>query len=281
MANPVTLDNDEPSLLFRIVDAITFWLRNQTAFWLVALPIAAFAAAAAFAHARYPQFADLRNHWGWDLLFALAYAMFLDRWMKIVLLDSASPCDEVDNLRHSIIPLRFLALAGGFLLLAIAMRSIRLEGITAMLIAWHLPATVATIPGTILSWLPHLFFWATLLALIALMLPALSAAEPTSIAEAWSLGRPVRATLFRLVFGATLLSFIVYAAAAFGLQALPKKPWPAAAMAGAWRLFDCLLLAVVGYVLATLWRDLADWRAPEPDDHPFRNMKLRVRGPTG
>ena len=39
-------------------------------------------------------------------------------------------------------------------------------------------------------------------------------------------------------------------------------------------------IAVVGYVLATLWRALTDWRQPEPEDHPFRNLKYRARGPT-
>jgi hypothetical protein len=50
-------------------------------------------------------------------------------------------------------------------------------------------------------------------------------------------------------------------------------------MAGVWRLSDCLLLAIVGYVLATIWRELTDWRPPEPEDHPFRNLKFRARGP--
>jgi hypothetical protein len=279
MATHLSFDHDEPSLLLRSVDAIAFWFRNQAVFWLVALPIAGLGAAVAFMLDRHQQLADLRNHWGWDFLFALIYAMFLDRWMKIALLEGASPCDEVDNLRRSIVAVRFLVLAACFLLLAMIMSMVKLQGITASLIAWRLPLAAAVILGTILSWLPHLFFWATLLALIALMLPALSAAEPTSIGQAWVLGRPVRAALFRLIFAAALVSFAVYAATAYGLELLPKKPWAAAAMAGAWRLFDCLMLAVVGYVLASIWRELTDWRAPEPEDHPFRNMKLRVRGP--
>ena len=279
MANHLTLDRDEPSLVFLIVDAIAFWFRNQAGFWLGALPIAGLGAAIAFVLDRHQQFADLRNHWGWDFLFALIYAMFLDRWMKIALLKDATPCDEVDNLRRSIIAVRFLVFAACFLVLAMLMSALRLDGITETLIGWRLPIAAAIILGTILSWLPHLFFWTTLFALFALMLPSLSAAEPTSVAHAWALGRPVRAALFRLVFGAALLSFTVFAAASFGLELLPKKPWAGAAMAGAWRLVDCVVLAVVGYVLAMIWRELTDWRAPEPDDH--RNMKLRVRGPTG
>ncbi len=279
MADRLTLDHDEPSLLALIVDAIVFWVRNQAVFWLVALPIAGLGGAIAFVLDRHQQFAGLRNHWGWDFLFALIYAMFLDRWMKITLLEGATACEEVDNLRRSIISVRFLVFAACFLLLAMVMSMVRLEGITGTLLGWRFPVAVAAILGTILTWLPHLFFWTTLFALIALMLPSLSAAEPTSISEAWTLGRPVRAALFRLIFGVALLSLSAFAATAFGLELLPRKPWAAAAMAGAWRLVDCLLLAIVGYVLATLWRTLIDWRQPEPEDHPFRNMKFRPRGP--
>ena len=279
MAARLTLERDEPSLVLLIADALAFWFRNQAVFWLVALPIMALGAAIAFVLDRHQQFADLRNHWGWDLLFALIYAMFLDRWMKITLLQGASPCEEVDNLRRSIISVRFLVFAACFLVLAMLMSMVKLEGITGTLLGWHLPLAVASILGTILNWLPHLFFWTTLLALIALMLPSLSAAELISMSEAWTLGRPVRAPLFRLIFGAALLSLSVLAATAFGLELLPRKPWAAAAMAGVWRLGDCLLLAVVGYVLATVWRELSDWRQPEPEDHPFRNMKYRTRGP--
>ena len=279
MANHLTLDQDGPSLLLKIVDAIALLFRNRAGFLLGALSIAGLGAAVAFVLDRHQQFADLRNHWGWDFLFALIYAMFLDRWMKIALLEDATACDEVDNLRRSIIAVRFLVFAACFLVLAMPMSALRLEGITETLISWHLPIPAAAILGTILTWLPHLFFWTPLFALIALMLPSLSAAEPTSVAHAWALGRPVRAALFRLIFGAALLSLTVFAATSFGLELLPKKPWAAAAMAGAWRLFDCVMLAVVGYVLAMIWRELTDWRPPEPEDHPFRNMKLRVRGP--
>jgi branched-subunit amino acid transport protein len=279
MANRLTLDHDEPSLLLLIVDALAFWFRNQAVFWLVTLPIIGLGAAIAFVLDRHQQFADLRNHWGWDLLFALIYAMFVDRWVKITLLEGASPCEEVENLRRSIISVRFLVFAACFLLLAMFMSMVRLEGITGKLLGWHLPVAVAAILGMILAWLPHLFFWTTLFALIALMLPSLSAARPTSIGEAWTLGRPVRAMLFRLIFGVALLSLSVFATTAFGLELLPRKPWAAAAMAGVWRLGDCLLLAILGYVLATIWRALTDWRPPEPEDRPFRNLKFRARGP--
>src|SRR5436309_13001572 len=145
MANHLTLDRDEPSLVFLIVDAIAFWFRNQAGFWLGALPIAGLGSAIAFVLDRHQQFADLRNHWGWDFLFALIYAMFLDRWMKIALLEGATRCDEVENLRRSIISVRFLLFAACFLLLATIMSMLRLEGISATLTGLHLPLALATI----------------------------------------------------------------------------------------------------------------------------------------
>ena len=44
-------------------------------------------------------------------------ALFLDRWIKASLLDGASPCDEVDNLRRSIVSPRFLGLTTALFLL--------------------------------------------------------------------------------------------------------------------------------------------------------------------
>src|ERR1700750_1183908 len=163
MANHLTLDHDESSLLLKIVDAIAFLIRNRAGFLLGALPIAGLGAAVAFLLERHQQFADLRNHWGWDLLFALIYAMFLDRWMKIALLEDATLCDEVDNLRRSLISLRFLVFAACFLGLAMVMSALRLEGVTETLIGWHLPIAAAALLGTGPRWLPHLFFRAHLL----------------------------------------------------------------------------------------------------------------------
>ena len=74
-----------------------------------------------------------------------------------------------------------------------------------------------------------------------------------------------------------LLSMLVSIAALWGAELLPRKPWVPAAMAGIQRLVDCLLLAVVGHVLAVLFRSLADWQQPEPEERPFRNMRLRPR----
>src|SRR5260370_31964724 len=195
-----------PSLGLVLVEALVFWLRHQGVFWLMALPIAGLAGGTAYVLEANQALVDWRHHWGWDFLFALIYAMFLDRWMKITLLEGATACEEVDNLRRSIISVRFLVFAACFLLVAMVMSMIRLEGITGTLLGWRFPVAVAAILGTILTWLPHLFFWTTLFALIALMLPSLSAAEPTSISEAWTLGRPVRAALFRLIFGGALPS---------------------------------------------------------------------------
>ena len=44
---------------------------------------------------------DWRGHWGWDFLFVLIYAMFLDRWLKESLLDGATDCDEKATARWS------------------------------------------------------------------------------------------------------------------------------------------------------------------------------------
>ena len=79
------------------------------------------------------------------------------------------------------------------------------------------------------------------------------------------------------MLGATVLSVIVYAATQWGLDTLPAKPWAAAAMVGAQRLADCLILAIAGHVLAALFRVLTDWHQPEPEDRPFRHMRLRPR----
>ena len=59
------------------------------------------------------------QHWGWDFLFALIYAMFLDRWIKEALLDDAAPCEAVDEMRRSTIAVRFLTFAASLCLLAI------------------------------------------------------------------------------------------------------------------------------------------------------------------
>lgn len=277
MADRLTAQDRSPNFLFLGVDAIAFWIRNQAMFWMTALPIAAFAAIAAWMFAADRGFSPYRDHWGWDLLFALIYAMFLDRWMKQTLLDDASPCEEVDDLRRALVSFRLLALAASFCLLAMALRMLQIQGIEATLAGWGLPYALSTMLAIVLRWLPHVLVWSMLLGRIVLTLPTWSAVAPLSFGEAYRLGRPFRTRLFALVFGAALFSLVAHAATTWGVQVLPDKPWAPAAMAAALRLADCLMLAFVGYVLAALWRDLTDWRAPEPDDHFFRDTRLRPR----
>ena len=108
--------------------------------------------------------------------------------------------------------------------------------------------------ATLLAWLPHLLVWATVLGFVVLLVPAWCAAAPLSLGQAWRLSEPVRPKLFRLIVGAVLLSMAVYAATLWGIEVLPKKAWAPAAMVGAQRLADCLLLAIVGHVLASLFQ---------------------------
>lgn len=272
----VAVDERTPLFLL-IIDAIAFWLRNQAIFWLLALPIAGLAAAGAYLVDTMQQFAFLRRPEGWHFLFALIYALFLDRWIKEALLDDATPCDEVDALRHALVPAPFLLFAIVFFLFAMGLSWLQLQGIEETLAGWGVPAAMVTPLGTLLAWLPHLLVWATALAFVALLVPAWCAAAPLSLGQAWRLSAPVRPKLFRLVVGAVLLSMVISAATLWGVEVLPKKPWSPAAMVGAQRLADCLLLALVGHVLAALFRSLADWQQPEPEERPFRNMRLRPR----
>src|SRR5260370_7347991 len=106
-----------PSLGLVLVEALVFWLRHQGVFWLMALPIAGLAGGTAYVLEANQALVDWRHHWGWDFLFALIYAMFLDRWIKEALLEAAIPCDEADALRGSIIALRFLAVAAALRLM--------------------------------------------------------------------------------------------------------------------------------------------------------------------
>jgi hypothetical protein len=245
-------ENDAPSLGLVLVDALVFWLRNQWVFWLMALPIAGLAAGVAYVLEANQALVDWRQHWGWDFLFALIYAMVLDRWIKEALLEDASPCDEVDELRSSTIAPRFLILAAALSLLALAL---------------------ATLPHVELS----AVLWTAAASLVALMLPSLAAAEPLSLRQAFALGRPWQIHLFLLIGSAVALSLLANVGLAWASTHLPDKPWNAAAVVAVQRVVDCLLLAFVGYALATAFRQLTGWRQPEPDDHPFRGMRLRAR----
>ena len=101
------------------LSALSFWARRQGIFWLTTLPIAGLAAAVAYVLDTRREFVEWQHHWGWDFLFALLYAMFLDRWIKEALLEDALPCDEVDEMRRSTIAVRFLTFAASLCLLAI------------------------------------------------------------------------------------------------------------------------------------------------------------------
>jgi hypothetical protein len=240
-------ESDAPSLGLVLVKALVFWLRHQAVFWLVALPIAGLAAAIAYVLEANQALVDWRHHWGWDFLFALIYAMFLDRWIKEALLEEATPCDEANALRGSTIALRFLVFAA-----------------------------ILGLMATALALLPHVelsaVLWTAAASLFALMLPALAAGEPTSLRQAFALGRPLQVHLFLLLGGAVALWLLADPGLAWVAGHLPDKPWNAAAVVAAHRLVDALLLTFVGYGLATLFREVTDWQQPEPDGRLYRRM---------
>jgi hypothetical protein len=234
------------------IDALVFWWRRQGMFWLLALPIVGLAAGTTYVLETDRQWVDWRQHWGWNFLFAMFYAMFLDRWIKEALLDEAMPCDEVDALRRSTVGVRFLSFAAALSLLA-----------------------VATAPCPYLGL--NLVLCAAAASLFVLLLPSLAAGKPLSLDQAFTLARPMQTQLFLLIAGAMLLSLLAGDGLAWGSTLVPNKPWNAAAVAAGQRLVDCLLLAFVGYALATVFRRLTDWQPPEPDDRPVRGMRLRAR----
>jgi hypothetical protein len=266
MVQALNTNDEKPSLLFLLVDALAFLVRRFGLFLVVALPISAIAAAIAWLLDTQRAFADVRGHWGWDFLFVLIYAMFLDRWIKEVLLDGATDCDETDNLRRSIVAPRFLAFAAMLFVLAAALSVLPIAFPTDWL------GDVGAVVGRVLPWLPHLVLWTLTFAFFALLLPSYAAVAPLSPRQALRLGRPMRSALVTLVLGAALLSLLGHATTNWGLDHLPPKPWAGPAMEAAHRLIDCLVLAFVGYVLAALFRQLADWQQPEPDDHPYRDL---------
>ncbi|HSH98987.1 MAG TPA: hypothetical protein VLA02_00185 [Reyranella sp.] len=267
--------SERRSLSFLIIDAIAFWLRHQAVFWLLALPIAGLAAAVAYTLDSSQQLNFHRYRWGWELFYALIYAMFLDRWIKESLLDGATACEEVDDLRRAMVPARLLLLAIVFSCFAMALGWLQLQGIAATLVRWGAPDWLMVIGATVLAWLPHLLVWATCLAFLAFVVPSWSSGAPLSLRRAWQLSGPARSRIFRLVVGAAFLSLLTYAVTEWGLEVLPHKAWATAAMEGSQRLADCLLLAITGHVLAALYRALTNWEPPEPEERPFRGMRLR------
>jgi hypothetical protein len=248
MSRQIILEDDyRPSILWLIVDAVAFWLRSPMLFWIVTLPIAGLAAIVTYIVAQHQSLAELHNHWGWDFLFALIYGMFLDRWIKASLLDGASSCDEVDNLRRSVISPRFLGLASALFLLALAMSASSFVALNAVI-------------------------WSAAASLCALYLPALSAAAPLSLHQAFVLGRPLQIQLFLLIAGSAAVSLLAGWGFEHAAAYLPNKPWNPAAVAAARRVIDCVSLAIVGHVLAACFRERTDWQQPEPDDHPYRGL---------
>lgn len=238
------------SLLFLIVDAVAFWMRSPLAFWIVTLPIAGLAAAVAHLLDSQQALAEFRNHWGWDFLFATIYALFLDRWIKASLLDDASPCDETDNRRRSIVSPRFLGLGTALFLIAF--------GLTCLT-----PLTIEM----------NVVLWAASAALFALYLPALSAAAPLSLGQAFAVGRGVQAQLFLLIAGAVAVVLLSGIGLREAATYLPTRPvWMPAALAAGQQVVNCVMLAVIGNVLAALFRDITNWHQPEPDDRPYRGM---------
>jgi hypothetical protein len=240
-------ESDVPSLGLALVKALVFWLRHQGVFWLTALPIAGLAAAIAYVLEANRALVEWRHHWGWDLLFAPIYAMFLDRWIKEALLEEATPCDEADALRRSTVALRFLVFAAILGLLA-----------------------------TVLALLPHValsaVLWTAAASLFALMLPALAAGEPASLRQAFALGRPLQVHLFLLIGGAVALWLLSDPGLAWAAGHLPDRPWTPAIVVAAHRLVDTLLLTFVGYGLAALFGDASGWQQPEPDGRLYRRM---------
>ncbi len=233
------------------LSAFIFWCRHQGTFWMMALPIAGLAAAVGYVLETHNEFIDWRHHWGWDFLFALIYAMFLDRWIKEALLEDATPCDEVDEMRRSTVAVRFLTFAAALCLLAIMV-------IPSPYIELNAVACAAAA------------------SVFVMLLPALAAHRPITLHEAFVLGRPVQSHLFLLIGGAILVSLLTGLGLSMAAMLLPAKPWVVAMIAALQRLVDCLLLAGVGYRLAAIFRDLTDWQQPEPADRPFPGMRLRA-----
>ena len=243
-----------PSLPFLLVDALAFLVRKFGMFLTIVLPIAGIAAGITWALGTQRLLVNWRGHWGWDFLFVLIYAMFLDRWLKESLLDGATDCDEVDMLRRSIVTPRFLAFATLLFIVASAL--------------------------SVLPWVVPLVLCTAIFALLALALPSFSAAEPLGLVQALRLGRSVRTNLIVLSALVAALSLADDAALHWALVHLPRKPWVGPALAAAQRFFDCVLIALAGHVLAALFQQLADWRQPEPDDHPYRDlMRARRKAP--
>ena len=241
-------DSDAPSLGLVLVEALVFWLRRQGVFWLMALPIAGLAGAITYILESNRALVDWRHHWGWDFLFALIYAMFLDRWIKEALLEDAHPCEEADALRGSTIALRFLVFAAALGLMATGARA---------------SASRRAVGGAVDG---------DGFAVRADAARRSRPANPPSLRQAFAWGRPLQVHLFLLIGGAVALWLLADPGLACLAGYLPDGPWKAAAVTAAHRLIDVLLLAFVGYGLATLFREVSGWQQPEPDARLYRRL---------
>jgi hypothetical protein len=230
---------DRLSLLLLPFHALGFWARNQLTFWIAALPVAVLASGIAFL-----QGSDER--WVREPLLAVVYALFLDRWMRIVLLENAPVCEETDTLRHSIANARFLLFA---------------------MAAFGLAFVLQTIP------IFDVLVWSLIVSPLLLYLPALSSGQPIGIGAAWRLGRPVQITVFLTVSTVALLAMVTQDVIDIFELMLPSRVWTAPLLNAAARLIDCLMLAVLGHVLVTLYRGLSGWEPPEPEDRPYRTSR--------
>lgn len=230
--------------------ALVFWFRHQGIFWMLALPIAGLAAALAYFLETRRDLAEWRGHWAPVVLFAAIYALFLDRWIKEALIDGADSCEGVDALRHAMISPRFAVFAALLIALGLALTEVPAVGAGPAL-------------------------WAILATPLALMLPSFAAGEPLSPVGALRLGAPVFLTLLLTIGVATLVATLCLHATSWALPLLPAKVWTPAALTAAMVLVDCLLLAFVGHVLATLYREQSGWQPPEPEERPYREMRWR------
>lgn len=233
------------------IDALAFWCRRQALFWLLALPIAGFGAMVAYLFEVRIEFDLMRDHWVWAFLFTVLYALFLDRWMKETLIDGELTRDD-DDLRQSTLGTRSISIA---------------------VLTWLIVLASALGPYAELN----VFACAAVASLFVLVLPALAANESLGLAEAFTLGRPHRAHLFVMVFGAMVLSLTAANLLDHLAPLLPHKAWAPALLAAAQRLFDCLLLAFVGHDLAVLFRTRTDWQAPLPEEHLYAGVRIRAR----
>jgi hypothetical protein len=230
--------------------ALVFWLRRQGIFWILALPIAGLAAALTYFVEMRHDLAEWRGHWGWIVLFAAIYTLFLDRWIKEALIDGADSCEGVDQLRHALVSWRFVAFA-------------------ALLVAAGMALTEVPVAGAGPA------IWVVLAVPFALMLPSFSAGEPLSPAAALRLGAPVFLTLLLTIGVATLVATLALYGMSWVRPMLPAKVWAPAALTAAMVLVDCLALAFVGHILAMLFRERSGWQPPEPEERPYREMRWR------